>query len=195
MSLRPKQNVCIFCGSLSGNKMEYARVSQTLGKSIADEGLGLVYGGGQVGLMGEIAQSVLDNGGYVTGIIPAFLRNKEVALENVQDLIVTNNMHERKYHMCEKSDAFIALPGGIGTLEELVEQLTWVQLQRHSKPIVLANLNNFWHPFLDLLNHMRDEGFIRDGLYEAFEICDEVEHIVPKIKSLIANNVNYETQD
>ena len=114
-----------------------------------ENSVGLVYGGGSVGLMGAIATSTLDHGGVVTGIIPDFLTAREHALSRAQEMIVTSDMHERKRLMFERSDAFIALPGGVGTLEELVEQLTWQQLGRHSKPILLANIEGFWEPLLD----------------------------------------------
>ena len=117
---------------------------------MAKDGIGLVYGGGGLGLMGEIAHSVLQHGGRVTGIIPAFLSEKERMLRDATELIVVDDMHERKKLMFDKSDAFVALPGGIGTLEELVEQLTWAQLGRHAKPIVLVNIDGFWSPLLEL---------------------------------------------
>ncbi len=123
-----------------------------MGKAFAENNIRLVYGGGSVGLMGAIAKSALDHGGTVTGIIPDFLRARENALTRVQEMIVTPDMHERKRLMFERSDAFVALPGGIGTLEELVEQMTWQQLGRHSKPVLLANIDNFWEPLLALLD-------------------------------------------
>ena len=135
-----------------------------LGKALAESGIRLVYGGGSIGLMGAVATSVLDHGGTVTGIIPGFLTARENALKRVQELIVTPDMHERKRLMFEHSDAFVALPGGIGTLEELVEQLTWQQLGRHSKPVLLANIEGFWEPLLALLAHMRETQFIRASL-------------------------------
>ena len=133
----------------------------SLGRLLAESGVGLVYGGGGLGLMGEIAKAVLAHGGRVTGIIPAFLSEREQMLRDVTELVVVDDMHQRKKLMFDKSDAFIALPGGIGTLEELVEQLTWAQLGRHTKPIVLLNAEGYWAPFLTLLEHMRAEGFIR----------------------------------
>lgn len=129
--------------------------------------------------MGRVAKSVLDHGGAVTGIIPQFLSDKEKMLREVQELIVVEDMHQRKRLMFERSDAFVALPGGIGTLEELVEQLTWAQLGRHSKPIILANIGDFWKPFLSLLGHMRDEAFIRSGLEVTFITVDDPADIVP----------------
>jgi uncharacterized protein (TIGR00730 family) len=128
------RNICVYCGSNAGTNPAYATAALQLGQSMADAGIGLVYGGGGLGLMGELARSVLAHGGRVTGIIPAFLSKKERMLRDVTELIVVDDMHQRKKLMFDKSDAFVALPGGIGTLEELVEQLTWAQLGRHSKP-------------------------------------------------------------
>jgi uncharacterized protein (TIGR00730 family) len=131
--------------------------------------------------MGATAKSVLKHGGRVTGIIPQFLSEKEKMLREAHELIVTNDMHERKQLMYQRSDAFVALPGGIGTLEELVEQLTWAQLGRHTKPIVLADIAGFWKPFLSLLAHMRQEAFIRAGLEVRFMTVDRAEAILPAI--------------
>ena len=150
---------------------------------MAERGIGLVYGGGSLGLMGEVARGVLGAGGRVTGIIPQFLSGREHMLRDVQELIVVDDMHQRKRLMFERSDAFVALPGGIGTLEELVEQLTWAQLGRHQKPIVLANIDGFWQPFLGLLGHMRDEAFIRAGLEVRFVTVDNAEDIVPAVEA------------
>lgn len=177
------RNICVYCGSGTGRNPKYARAAQTLGKSMAQAGIGLVYGGGGLGLMGEVARSVLGHGGRVTGIIPAFLSNKEKMLEEVDELIVTEDMHERKRLMFERSDAFVALPGGIGTLEELIEQLTWSQLGRHAKPIALANIDGFWAPLLGLLEHMRDEAFIRPGLEVRFLVIDQANRILPALQA------------
>jgi uncharacterized protein (TIGR00730 family) len=153
---------------------------------MAKAGVGLVYGGGSLGLMGKVARAVLDNGGRVTGIIPAFLSNKERMLRDVNELIVVEDMHQRKRLMFEKSDAFVALPGGVGTLEELVEQLTWSQLGQHEKPIILANINNFWNPLLALLEHMRAERFIRQGLEVRFRVVDQAAGILPAAVNAVA---------
>ena len=175
------ENICVYCGSGMGKSPVYEAAATTLGRTMALAGIGLVYGGGGLGLMGATAKSVLAHGGRVTGIIPQFLTDKERMFRDVQELIVTDDMHQRKKLMFERSDAFVALPGGIGTLEELVEQLTWAQLGRHSKPIVLANIDNFWQPLLSLLGHMRDEAFIRTGLEVRFVTVDRAEDIVPAI--------------
>ncbi len=173
------RTICVYCGSGKGNNPVYAEAARTLGRSLAEHGIGLVYGGGSLGLMGEVARATLAHGGSVTGIIPAFLSDREQPLKAANEIIVTNDMHERKRLMFERSDAFVALPGGIGTLEELVEQLTWSQLGRHDKPIVVANIDGFWTPFLDLLAHMKTDAFIRPGLDVSFNVVERADRIVP----------------
>ena len=185
--LTPVRAICVYCGSGKGNNPAYAKAAHVLGSGMAAEGISLVYGGGGLGLMGEVARAVLAGGGRVTGIIPQFLSDKERMLREVQELIVTEDMHERKRLMFDRSDAFVALPGGIGTLEELVEQLTWAQLGRHSKPIILANIDGFWQPLLGLLAHMRGEAFIRTGLDVRFVTVDRAEDIVPAAQAAASN--------
>jgi uncharacterized protein (TIGR00730 family) len=173
------KSICVYCGSGPGKNPAYVAAAKRLGADMAAARISLVYGGGSLGLMGETAKSVLANGGHVTGIIPQFLSEKERMLKEAHELIVTEDMHQRKRLMFDRSDAFVALPGGIGTLEELVEQLTWAQLGRHQKPIVLANIDGFWDPFLVLLKHMQDEAFIRAGLEVRFVTVDRAEDILP----------------
>jgi uncharacterized protein (TIGR00730 family) len=173
------KNVCVYCGSGNGLTANYANAARVLGQSLAKAGVGLVYGGGSLGLMGEVASATIKNGGHVTGIIPSFLSNRERMLKDVHELVVTDDMHQRKMEMFKRSDAFIALPGGIGTLEELVEQLTWAQLGRHHKPIILANIDGFWSPFMALLDHMTRQNFIRPGLEVTFKVVNSAEEILP----------------
>lgn len=180
------KTVCVYCGSGPGTNPRFIEGAKAFGKALAENSVRLVYGGGSLGLMGAVATSVLDHGGTVTGIIPDFLRMRENALTRVQEMIVTPDMHERKRLMFERSDAFVALPGGVGTLEELVEQLTWKQLGRHAKPVLLANIDNFWEPLFSLLSHMRQTQFIRDGLKVDILKADRVEEILPKLKSAAA---------
>lgn len=175
----PAISVCVYCGSGPGNNPAYVKAAQELGMALAAAGMGLVYGGGGLGLMGEVAKSTLKAGGYVTGIIPKFLSEREHMLRDADELIITEDMHARKRLMFERSDAFVALPGGIGTLEELVEQLTWSQLGRHAKPIIVANIDGFWSPFLSLLQHMKDDAFIRAGLEVRFTVVDSAAKIIP----------------
>ena len=153
----------------------------SFGRVLAENNIGLVYGGGSVGLMGALAEAVLDGGGRVTGVIPEFLVNREHMLLRVQERIVTRDMHERKRIMFERADAFVALPGGIGTLEELVEQLTWAQLGRHRKPILILNIEGFWDPLCALIDHMRRLDFIRADLSVRLLVVEKVDEILPKL--------------
>jgi len=180
------KTVCVYCGSGPGTNPRFVEAAKAFGKVLAESGVRLVYGGGSIGLMGAVATSVLDHGGTVTGIIPDFLTTRENALKRVQELIVTPDMHERKRLMFERSDAFVALPGGVGTLEELVEQLTWQQLGRHSKPVLLANIESFWEPLLALLAHMRATQFIRPSLAVDILKAERVEDILPRLQAAAA---------
>jgi uncharacterized protein (TIGR00730 family) len=180
------RTVCVYCGSGPGTNPRFVEAAIGLGKALAENGIRLVYGGGSIGLMGAVATSVLDHGGTVTGIIPDFLTTRENALKRVQEMIVTPDMHERKRLMFERSDAFVALPGGIGTLEELVEQLTWQQLGRHSKPVLVANIDGFWEPLLALLAHMRATEFIRASLAVDILKAERVEDILPRLRAAAA---------
>ncbi len=175
------KNICVYCGSGMGENPRYRVAARTLGRSLAEHGIGLVYGGGGLGLMGEVARATLDHGGRVTGIIPIFLSQREHMLREADELIVTDDMHQRKRLMFERSDAFVALPGGIGTLEELVEQLTWSQLGRHEKPILLANVENYWDPFIKLIDEMRREGFVRCDLDVDFLVEVDAKKIVSRV--------------
>lgn len=178
---KPDLSVCVYCGSGHGKNPQYSNAAKILGRDLARSGLGLVYGGGSLGLMGTVARSTLESKGYVTGIMPRFLIRHEHMLKEISDLIITENMHERKQEMFNKSAAFVALPGGIGTLEELVEQLTWAQLGRHQKPIILLNISDFWTPLLNLFKHMRQNNFIRRGLEVPFTILHDPHEIVPTL--------------
>ena len=183
---RAINDICVYCGSNPGANPAYAEAARTLGRHMADADIGLVYGGGSLGLMGEVARSVIASGGRVTGIIPDFLSKKERMLREAHEMIVVEDMHQRKQLMFDRSDAFVALPGGIGTLEELVEQLTWAQLGRHNKPIVLVNIDDFWAPFQELLGHMRRQGFIRADMDVPFICVDKPEDVLDAIQALAA---------
>ena len=180
------KTICVYCGSGPGSNPRFIQTAIALGKVLAENRIRLVYGGGSIGLMGALATSVLDHGGTVTGIIPDFLTARENALTRVQELIVTPDMHERKRLMFEHSDAFVALPGGVGTLEELVEQMTWQQLGRHTKPVLLANIDGFWEPLIALLAHMRETEFIRPALDIDILKAERVEDIVPRLRAAAA---------
>ena len=178
------RSVCVYCGSSPGRGQKYVEAGQILGRSIAQAGLRLIYGGGTKGIMGAVADGAMRGGGKVTGIIPRFLISKEAtesALDRLDQLLVTQNMHERKHRMFEESDAFVALPGGIGTVEEIVEIMTWAQLGHHRKPIVFANVDGFWDPMLELLDHMRSEGFIHTSHLVKPIVVAEPEQVVPTI--------------
>jgi uncharacterized protein (TIGR00730 family) len=180
----PIRSICVYCGSQPGRNPDYMEAGRALGRSIAEHGLRLVYGGGTRGIMGAVASGVMSAGGGVTGIIPEFLMDKEASkhsLSALTEVVVTRDMHERKHKMFEQSDAFVTLPGGIGTLEEIVEIMTWGQLGRHKKPMVFANINGFWNPMLELVKHMTDEGFIHTAHLVKPLIIDQVEDIVPAI--------------
>jgi uncharacterized protein (TIGR00730 family) len=181
MAMSTIKSICVYCASGPGNNPAFAEAAKRFGRILAENGIRLVYGGGAVGLMGTLADSVLDHGGAVTGIIPDFLMNREHMLARVQERIVTRDMHERKRLMFERADAFVALPGGIGTLEELVEQMTWAQLGRHKKPILILNSERFWDPLCALIDHMERLEFIRPGLSVHFLVADHVDDILPRL--------------
>jgi len=174
------KRICVYCGSGVGSDPAFAEAARHLGTILADNSIGLVYGGGSVGLMGELASAVLDRGGDAIGVIPNFLVNREHELGR-GTIIRTHDMHERKQRMFDEADAFVALPGGVGTLEEVVEQMTWAQLGRHKKPILLANIKDFWNPLCALLDHMQDLQFIRPGLMVSYLVANRVEDIVPML--------------
>lgn len=156
------KRICVFCGSRRGRRPEYVAAARAVGSTLGRRGIGLVYGGGGVGVMGELADAVLAHDGEVIGVIPHSLLEWEVGHTRVADLRVVDTMHERKALMASLSDAFIALPGGYGTLEELFEVLTWAQLGLHPKPCGLLNVEGYFDPLLRLVEHMVEEGFLRD---------------------------------
>ncbi len=180
------RNICVYCGSSMGADPIYEAAARKLGEAMAKADIGLVFGGGAMGLMGAISSSVLVNGGRVTGIIPDFLVGREGLLQGLKDYIIVNNMHERKRLMFERADAFVALPGGIGTLEELTEQLSWVQLERHTKPVVIADVGGFWKPLLDLFAHMRERRFIQQPFEVRYLVAEKIEDILPMIETAVA---------
>jgi uncharacterized protein (TIGR00730 family) len=177
--------ICVYCGSGAGNDPAFVEAATAFGTAMAKAGIGLVYGGGDMGMMGAVADAVRRDGGSVTGIIPQFLLNKERAGFNGEGLIVTADMHERKRKMFDMADAFVAMPGGVGTLEELVEQLTWAQLGRHKKPILIADIKGFWQPLCALLDHMKALEFIRPGLDFELLVADRVEDILSKLQKAV----------
>lgn len=155
----PIKTVCVYCGSRMGNKELYQNQAAEMGKLLAKAGLSLVYGAGSIGLMGVVARSANEHGADVIGVIPSHLDEVEVTQEGLSELHVTDDMHQRKKMMFERSDAFIVLPGGLGTLDETLEMMTWAQLSLHSKPIIIVNTNNYWSPLLELVDHVVTDGF------------------------------------
>lgn len=178
--------ICVYCGSGPGTDPAFVEAAQAFGTVLAKNDIRLIFGGGSVGMMGAIAKSVLGHGGAVTGVIPEFLVAREHAMRGADNLIITRDMHERKRKMFELADAFVAMPGGIGTLEEVVEQITWVQLGRHRKPILLANVKNFWNPLCALINHMKNLEFIRGDLNFELLVADNVADILPMLQQAAA---------
>lgn len=179
MKTKKMKRLCVYCGSGSGRDTCFKSAALTLGAAMAEAGIGLVYGGGGNGMMGTVAQAVRDRGGHVTGIIPASLLEIENALENISQRYVTNGFHERKMLMFNLSDGFVALPGGVGTLEELVEQLTWTQLGHHDKPVFIVNVAGYWDPLLQMFERMREQLFIRPGLETRYTVLDNAGDVVP----------------
>ncbi|MEM7289112.1 MAG: TIGR00730 family Rossman fold protein [Pseudomonadota bacterium] len=174
------KTLCVYCGSRPGNTPEFTDQAKKLGEIMASNGISLVYGAGTTGVMGAVASAVSQNGGQVTGIIPEFLLESEAAHEPEKwcsSVLVTRSMHERKQKMFEQSDGFVALPGGIGTLEEIIEIMTWAQLGRHSKPVALLNTNGFWNPLLGLYKQMQDFGFIHAEKNISLEILQKAEDL------------------
>ncbi len=173
--------VCVFCGSRPGNDPRFAELGAEIGRRLAEAGLAIVYGGGGTGLMGALADAATRSGGKVTGVIPSFLRAKERDHPGVAELIETEDMHARRIVMHERSDAFVALPGGIGTLEETVEVLSWITLDLHAKPMILVD-SGYWSPLLALLEHMDDRGFSYQSLGKAVRVADTPDSLITLLR-------------
>ena len=176
------KNVCVYCGS-SNVADNYKQAATTLGTSIANEGWGVVYGGGRVGLMGLVADSALKAGGKVVGIIPEHIQEKEVQHEDLTELHVVDTMHVRKQMMVDRSQAFVILPGGLGTLDELFELLTWKQLGLHDKPIVIVNMDGYWKDMLEAVKYIADQGFMRENDLNLFVEVQSVDEVIEAIKT------------
>lgn len=173
--------LCVFCGSKIGNNPNYKETAVQLGELMASRGLGLVYGGGSVGLMGAIAEAVLQNGGDVIGVIPEALDRREIIHRNLTELHIVPTMHHRKALMTERSDAFIAIPGGYGTLDELFESITWLQLGIHRKPVGLLNVKNYFDHLLAMINLMVDEGFVDEANRQLLQVETNMETLLDKL--------------
>jgi len=175
--------LCVFCGSRSGHDPLYAQESQKLGRMLGERNIKLIYGGGGIGLMAEVASATLRAGGQVTGIIPEFLRACEVGDVKGITEVVVGSMHERKAKMFDLSDAFVVMPGGLGTLDESIEITTWKQLQQHNKPIVFVNVKGYWNPYLALVDQVVEAGFGHAKVKELYQVVDCVEDVFAAIEA------------
>ena len=179
-------SLCVYCGSSKGDDPKFHQAAVDLGAAAAKRGVRIVYGGGGVGLMGAVASSARDTGGNVYGVIPEFLLAKEGLLDDVEHKIV-DTMHERKMLMFEESEAFAVLPGGIGTLEELIETLSWARLELHQKPIVLINLDGFWSPLMELMDHIVARGFAPAWFKDQLIVVDSVDQVLGAAEAAFAS--------
>jgi len=168
-------NICVYCGSGNGNIPKIPGTAKLFGIELAEKGYGLVYGGSSIGIMGTVANAVMQNGGEVTGVIPKDLFKKEVAHTGITRLITVDDMHERKSKMAELADAFVALPGGFGTMEELFEIITWNQLSIINKPVTILNIDGYYDPLISMINHAIDTGFIRNPEAANLRVTDSIE--------------------
>ena len=180
------KKICVFAGASAGNSPSYANAAHDLGALIASYGLGLVYGGGRNGLMGRVADGAIAGGGSVIGIIPKFLDRVEIGHAGVTKLHVINTMHQRKEMMYAESDAFIVLPGGLGTLDETMEITTWRQLDLHKKPVIILNIDGYWDHLMAMLDTVIAEGFMHNGHLRHFETVTSVAALKPHLKSLVS---------
>ena len=188
------QNVCVYCGASDRVSERYIESARQVGQVLAENRLGLVYGGGRMGLMGAVADSVLEHGGSAIGIIPKHLQDREVYHETLNELHIVDTMHVRKQMMIDRSDAFLILPGGYGTLEEAFEILTWKQIGLHGKPIVFLNVYDFWTPLRELKRHLHQEDFIRDRDLKLFAIVDTIEAILPALETQLRAATHQEAE-
>lgn len=175
------KSICVYCASGIGNNPIYGETAYEVGKLLATYGIEVVYGGAKIGVMGKLAEGALDHKGKVIGIIPDFLKTKEIAHDGLQELITVETMHERKALMQEKSDGFIALPGGFGTMEELFEILTWAQLDLHRKPIGILNVNGYYDALIQLIEHMIQEGLLKEQYRKMVLVSDSIEDLVSQM--------------
>jgi uncharacterized protein (TIGR00730 family) len=178
-------NICVFCGSRAGTDPDFMEMAQDFGHEMAEADIGLVYGGGGIGLMGAISDSILAHGGQALGVIPEFLSAREISHQTA-DMIVVPDMHTRKRTMFEHADAFCVLPGGVGTLEEFLEIVTWRQLSVHNKPIILANWNGYWDNFVAMADSVRSGGFAYGPMEDLFTVVGDVASIIPTIQAELA---------
>jgi uncharacterized protein (TIGR00730 family) len=187
-------SLCVFCGSRAGVDPVFAEAAEQLGRSLAERGVRLVYGGGSIGLMGVVTQTVLDHGGEVTGVIPEFLMRREVGNPAVTELIVVDSMHERKRRMFELADAFAVLPGGLGTLDEAIEIITWQQLGLHAKPVAVLSVADYWTVFETLIEHVIAQGFADAAIRNLFTVTGDVESLIATLEARATEQLAASTQ-
>lgn len=191
---RDIQTVCVYCGSATGDDDAYLKAARALGKTLAEADIRLIYGGGGIGLMGATALAAHEAGGKVVGIMPNFLKSREILYENVENRIVTT-MHERKMMMFEEADAFVVLPGGIGTLEEVIELLSWRRLDLHKKPIIFVNTNGFWETLFEMIRHSVKTGFTPANFQYSYLSVDTIEEVLPAINEMRAFDMRLDSRN
>jgi uncharacterized protein (TIGR00730 family) len=180
---KPIRSVCVYCGSSNAADPDFIAAAAKFGGLLAKAGIRLVYGGGGIGLMGACAKAAHDAGGKVLGVMPEFLRQREILYDDVETIVV-QSMHERKMIMFEESDAFVVLPGGVGTLEEVVELMSWQRLGLHDKPLVFLNIKTYWEPFFDLIRHTVDHNLTPASFLDAWRSASQVEDILPAMRAM-----------
>ncbi|MBH0087251.1 TIGR00730 family Rossman fold protein [Psychrobacter sp. SCQQ22] len=186
--------VAVYCGSRLGNKEIYEQAARELGRALADNGMGLVYGGASIGLMGAVADEVIKGGAQAIGVIPTFMLKHEIAHEQLTCLHLTDTMHTRKTVMAEYADAFITLPGGLGTLEEIMEIATWRQLYQHEKPMIILNINGFYDRMIEHLKYTTDQGFMKQEDLERLVVCNTIDEAIDLLKTVVTIDSAVDTE-
>ncbi|MGP5211913.1 TIGR00730 family Rossman fold protein [Psychrobacter sp. JB385] len=186
--------VAVYCGSRLGNSEVYEQAARELGTALAENGLGLVYGGASIGLMGAVADEVIQNGAQAVGVIPTFMLKHEIAHEQLTRLHLTDTMHTRKTIMAEYADAFITLPGGLGTLEEIMEIATWRQLYQHEKPMIILNINGFYDRMIEHLKHTTEQGFMKQEDLDRLVVCNTIDDAIDLLKTVVKINDDVDTE-
>ncbi|MBF0659763.1 TIGR00730 family Rossman fold protein [Psychrobacter sp. NG25] len=186
--------VAVYCGSRLGNKDVYEQAARELGRALADNGMGLVYGGASIGLMGAVADEVINGGAQAVGVIPTFMLKHEIAHEQLTRLHLTDTMHTRKTVMAEYADAFITLPGGLGTLEEIMEIATWRQLYQHEKPMIILNINGFYDRMVEHLKYTADQGFMKQEDLERLVVCNTIDEAIDLLKTVVTIDSAVDTE-
>lgn len=186
--------VAVYCGSRLGNSEVYEQAARELGTALAENGLGLVYGGASIGLMGAVADEVIQNGAQAVGVIPTFMLKHEIAHEQLTRLHLTDTMHTRKTIMAEYADAFITLPGGLGTLEEIMEIATWRQLYQHEKPMIILNINGFYDRMIEHLKHTAEQGFMKQEDLDRLVVCNTIDDAIDLLKTVVKINDDVDTE-